>query len=884
MPGISLRRVVLLILLISASVPCPSPRAPAQEGASFRHLIAQGDRFHATGNLRAASASFASAIEAARTDDERAEALLKHAQVLRSLNRADAAEQELRQVVALNTASPFRRAAMFQLAGLLQQAGRRSEAVALYTDLADRANDQPALAADALLAAARLLLDANSYARARDVLARFPQAGIQPGQKVEAATLLVEALLGLGDLEGAQKAVAAQGLPASQAAYLEARLAQALVAKGRAEEALQVCQAALDADPQNQSVWRIRYQIAVRQGKAPELEQQVAAQLEADSTSDVLLQRLASMADWADDQARAVAIYGRIVKLRPDDPSLLERAGGLAADAGQLDEALGYFESALQLQPGETSLYYEIGEVQAKRGKLPEAVEAWKKGLAYRPGDLEAAARLGHLLAEHSLYEDAVRLYTECRETAGDPSALAAEMAAALAALGRSREAIEEYVTAASGDLRQAQPLVTEALKVARDASLTSDLVALAKKRLEAKPAPGLALLLALAEAGEGRIQEAIDLATRAGLQADDLLTIGESLEFGGDRDSAARVYAAVASQKQLSIGLRLENALRAADIDAAGGRLNEAADLLRHVTATPGGPPQLRDQASLLLADLTLQTGGDAEEAGRIFAALASDSALPEVARQARGRLADCAFAAGHFDEAAALYQQLANEAPVPQAPSPPPPPLTRSGPLIMSRVRVGQPTFEDPRLTPAYAASQIAECAFRSGQLDRAKTLFAEVAEKCPGSVYANDALERRLFIASHFAQPRPEGQAYLQALAQGSGPTWESAVANLRKLAALGSQEPLADDAAHLIAVLLEGHGRLAEAAEQFRTVARDFPQSLLAPEALLDAARLAESLGADEQAKEDLRAILQNFPSGPMAQTAALRLEDLSRKAK
>jgi TolA-binding protein len=185
------------------------------------------------------------------------------------------------------------------------------------------------------------------------------------------------------------------------------------------------------------------------------------------------------------------------------------------------------------------------------------------------------------------------------------------------------------------------------------------------------------------------------------------------------------------------------------------------------------------------------------------------------------------------------------------------------------------------DPRQTPAYAALQVAECALRRGEFDRAKALFSGVAERFPESLQANDAVERRLFLATHFAEPRPVAEAYLRALNAGGAEQREAALAQLHEIAAMGATEPLSDDAALLAASLLEASGRTGEAAAAYRALPEAFPDSLLAPETLLHAARLARSLGETAQAEEDLRTLLRNHPASPMAKVAALWLDDLQQ---
>ncbi len=854
---------------------------PAEDEPTFRQLMSQARRFHSTGNLRAASAKYNAATEAATTDEERAEALIAHANTLRSLDRDDQAEEQLTRAVALEGVSAhLRRAAMFQLASLLEEYDRIDEAIELYTRLAEAIAGSPDLSAEALLSAAQLLSDAERYHEARAILGKLPEVGLALHQRMQAANLLIDALIQLGEIGAARSAVGGAGLPESDTAHLHVRLARALLERGRADEAAEACEAAMEADPANQLAWRTRYEIAARQGTVEELKADFTRQLEADPDDTLAIERLASLAEWANDAQHALAVYRKLVGLHPDDPAILERAGSLAVAAGENREALDLYEAALRLDPDDMGLHYVIGDVYAKTGDTAAAIKAWKKGTSFKPGDAQAAQRLGNLLAQRGLYAEALEIYETCRKRRAEPTLLAAEMAQALTALLRPAEALTEYVAAASTSLDDAELVASEAVKLAQEAELTDELVSRASAGLRTTGAPGLALLLVMAEARNGRAEGAVGEVVGAGLGLDELMTIGEFLEVEGMRDSAATIYAAVAGSETASPGLRLEMGLRAARMDAAAGRREGAAKLLREVTATGAGPDELRDRALLLLADLDLSSGRGIEQAREVFASLAAGSVLPRVAEEARWRLADCAFAAGDLEQAAALYEGLAQELPTEDVLLPPPPPeiLLPMQRLALPHMIVEmQPT--DPRMTPAYARSQIAECAFRSGALERSKALFAQVAEEYPQSIYANDAVERRAFIATHFAQPRPATESYLRALTMGAGDDWERSLGLLDEIAAMGETEGLADDAAMLAATLLDVHGRHTEAARYFRALPEDHPTSLLAPEALLNAARIAWSLADEGQAKEDLEAILQNFPDAPMAKTAGLWLDDL-----
>jgi TolA-binding protein len=418
-------------------------------------------------------------------------------------------------------------------------------------------------------------------------------------------------------------------------------------------------------------------------------------------------------------------------------------------------------------------------------------------------------------------------------------------------------------------------------VKLARETDLLPKLAELTEAALQQAPAPGLALLLTLTQAAQGDASSAVKRAVELGLSPRNLLLIGEALETEGNREAADQVYAAVAEYPDASPGLRLELAARVAEGRIAAGHQEEARALLQSALGAGDGPPELVDRAAFMLADLDLAAGQDLAGAKEVFSRLAQRGHQPDLARRARWRLADVAFAQGDFAEAERSYRDLA-AAPAPELPLPPAPPgfsLLPSRPSVAALILGDVASASDPRTTPAYAASQTAECAFRQGNLDRAKALFAEVAEKYPDSVYANDAVERRLFISTHFTNPRPATEAYLAALTQSRTDQWEAGLERLHEIAEAGLTEPLADDAALLAASILEAHGRLAEAAAAYRALPDTFPGSLLAPEALLCAARLARNSGDDAQAKEDLGKLLQNSPTAPMAKIAALWLDDL-----
>jgi len=423
-----------------------------------------------------------------------------------------------------------------------------------------------------------------------------------------------------------------------------------------------------------------------------------------------------------------------------------------------------------------------------------------------------------------------------------------------------------------------------EAIKLARSAALLDHLGELVEAAAREKETPGLIFLLVVSQAAQGQTRSAIRRAMETDFPAEGFLRLGETFESEGEQEAAAAAYAAFARHSGISPELRANIGVRAAEMALGLGDLEEARQVLQAILSTQAVPDVVVDQAAFLLADLDLTVGRDLPNAETIFARIAGQSANPDLQWRARWRLADVAFAKGDLDQAEQRYLALARETLAPNQ-TPPPPPfgidiLQTRGPRTIV-LPVESYSAQDPRTTPAYAALQVAECAFRRGDFERAKDLFAEVAQAYPDSVFANDALERQLFLATHFANVRPEVEAYLAALTLAHTEKWPEALDKLRLIAEAGLSEPLADDAAMLCASILGWHGSREAAASEYRSIPERFPGTLLAADALLNAARLARCLGDEAQAREDLNRVLRNYVESPMAKTAALWLDDLDR---
>jgi Tfp pilus assembly protein PilF len=148
----------------------------------------------------------------------------------------------------------------------------------------------------------------------------------------------------------------------------------------------------------------------------------------------------------------------RALAIRPDYPEALSGLGAVLAMQGRVDDALPLFARATALAPRYADAWNNYAEALATKGRLREALTAYRRVLALTPDHPGALAMAAWILAtslDDTLRDGAAALTFAQRAATltnrRDVRALDS-LAAALAAMGRYREAVEEagYAAAAA--------------------------------------------------------------------------------------------------------------------------------------------------------------------------------------------------------------------------------------------------------------------------------------------------------------------------------------------------------------------------------------------------------------------------------------------------
>ena len=184
--------------------------------------------------------------------------------------------------------------------------------------------------------------------------------------------------------------------------------AEALLALGEDEEAVQSIEAALQADP---SLTGLRTRIQVLRFRGQQQEIARARQLaEANKF----------------DEARAA--YVAAIEASPQSPFLHRELSEVERRAGDLDSALDHARKAAELEPDEPRAHVMLGEIYEARGEFARAADEFSSAVALQPDDA-LSARIEDLRARAVF----AAMPAEYRAIGESPSLTRGQLAALLA-------------------------------------------------------------------------------------------------------------------------------------------------------------------------------------------------------------------------------------------------------------------------------------------------------------------------------------------------------------------------------------------------------------------------------------------------------------------
>ncbi len=144
----------------------------------------------------------------------------------------------------------------------------------------------------------------------------------------------------------------------------------------------------------------------------------------------------------------ALALLRQAAEQRSDSFEAQMNLGTMLAQAGQPKEATPYFEAAARLAPDYAAAHLNLGNALAAQQRWGEAVAAFAAAVKLQPAAALPRAQLAVALVNSNRLEEAVPHF-EAALQAQASSQLHDQFAQVLRALGRNREALEQFELAA---------------------------------------------------------------------------------------------------------------------------------------------------------------------------------------------------------------------------------------------------------------------------------------------------------------------------------------------------------------------------------------------------------------------------------------------------
>lgn len=855
----------LLITLLFCCV-----NAAAQE-KGFQNGVSDANRLRIQGRIDEAQKTYEQVLQQARTDSDRAQALMGLAALHVGRDHAKAI-QYYRQVIALpQPPAAFRETAWRQIAMLARNDGDLDAAREAYRHLISDFPDDGDSGVAATLELARLDLEEDNAKGAVEALNRLLRTAVKSPLLPEIYSALAEAQARSGDLKAANETARTGWKRFPERPDLMIALAGVYEQAGRLAEAATIIKDLLLLTPREHDLFRSLYELDKQAGNLPALTAWLEKQAQADPLDIIWLGHLARLYEWQNDSAGALRAREQMVKREPTDARVLQEAGQAALKASDYEKAAKWLEQALALEPDNHALVVLNGEVQLQQGHPEQALALWKQGMKYDPRDRSSVLNLGNILSRYDLDQEAVKVYAEGRRASGDDLAYAMNLGQAFENLSDVPAAVKEYALALRGGTSPAAMSLNRLAE--NEQTRPAVLQTLQQLKAEGALSPdGLAALM-YAQLMQGDDPETALQTLSLGkpqLLPQFLGRIASRLESAGHSDIAAACYERLL-QEPLAPDYAAAVALHVAELEARQGDWRKALAALAPLKAD-ALQPEVGASVALERGELLLRRGRRPTEALHEFNTAIELQPDSPVALKARWGEADVAFVLGKYDLALTAYRTLLDQSGDAErfGESPDVPQMG-----LASRPRRMVLPGDD------YLQFQEAEALFRQEKDEEAAKAFREFAAANSGSAYANDALERVVLLRK--LQGNPPGAAEyrdaLMAFDRGDA-------SRTKQLLEAIKSPPVGDAALLFLGQALLWEGKTTEAVATLDQLVAQDATSPLAPQAAYVAAMVYYARrGSDGSAElqKRLETLVAAYPLSPQAEQAKLVLENLRRQA-
>ena len=223
-------------------------------------------------------------------------------------------------------------------------------------------------------------------------------------------------------------------------------LGAALLAQGKADQAVAQFHAALRITPHDAGILSDLGVALLNQGKTDEAITQFRAALQIKPFDAEILSNLGVAQTKQQQYDEAIANCETAVRMKPDYVAGRVNLANALAQAGRSDQAIEQYQWALRLKQDHFAAHNGLGNVLAMKGETDAAIRHFRAALRSQPDEPAAHENLGRALAAQGRLDEAVQHYTKALRLLPEGIALHKHLADALLARGRLAEAEAHYL------------------------------------------------------------------------------------------------------------------------------------------------------------------------------------------------------------------------------------------------------------------------------------------------------------------------------------------------------------------------------------------------------------------------------------------------------
>ncbi len=235
--------------------------------------------------------------------------------------------------------------------------------------------------------------------------------------------------------------------PRGEAAPADPRIREAreLLQAGRAEQAEQLCNRIIKAEPQHAEAHGMLGKLAVHRGRSELAIRHYARAIELDAGQPAFRQGLAIAQFSAGNVPAAIKSLEEALALDPQDPATHNNLGNCHRRQGDLDAAVACYRRAIALNREYLAAYGNLAAVLRQKGEFAPAVETCRTALRVRADAADVRYHLGMALLGTGEQDEAITVLRELAMSQPDYPGLLIDLGLVLSKAGRLDEAIAYF-------------------------------------------------------------------------------------------------------------------------------------------------------------------------------------------------------------------------------------------------------------------------------------------------------------------------------------------------------------------------------------------------------------------------------------------------------